>query len=168
MTMPVSRSSNDNDQRPKIKMETKIKDVYPILHELSSTMALRMLLHESMHSRGALIACRFPGRLPQTKSSPPSTISRNHRLDQYCDVDTTKAAAPSPPFIKTVMIETIEEHHQLHHHRKEDHYDDNDDAGSGLSTLSSQPDLELSNNVLTPRNLADQFSAITLESRNDL
>ena len=157
-------SKNVNYQRPKIKMETKIEDVYQILHGISSTMALKMLLHESMHSRGALIARRFPGRLPQTKASPPSTISRNHQLDQYCDVDTTKAAAPSPPVIKTVMIETTEEYHQLHvqQDRTSDHYDD---AASGLSTLSSWPDLELSNNALTPRNLGDQFSAVTLEPR---
>ena len=163
-------SRNGNNQRPRISMETKIEDVYPILHGVSSTMALRMLLHESMHSRGALVARRFPGRLPQTKSSPPSTISRNRQLDQYCDVDTTKAAAPSPPVIKTVMMETKKEYHPLHIQEDQicDHRNNDDDAASGLSTLSSWPDLELRSNALTPRNLGDQFSAITWEPRYDL
>lgn len=128
-------SSFTSDYRPKLKRGTKIEDVYPTLHQVSSTMALKLLLQESMHSRGALIACRFPGQCPTTKSSPPSTLLRNYHFEE--EIDTAKATA-SPARNK----------------ENPDHEDNSPDKDGGASTISSWD-----HNILTPRNLEDKFNA---------
>jgi hypothetical protein len=138
-------------QHPKLKLNTKSGNVYSTLHQASPTIAYKLLVLETMHSRGVLCAVRFPGQLLPLKSPPPSTPFQNHRVVQR-DVNTITATA-----------NPLEASFRRQEHGYED---DHDCEFGGSITLSSEESSDSDLDVLTPRNLEHQFSSIELEDQS--